>query len=74
MSSTPAGFLDPDALRKLCNGAARANAQEEFLRAERIPYKRQGATVLVLWTHVQAWIEGRERPVSRGINWGAVNA
>ena len=55
---TAAGFLNPDDLRRLTH-AARANAQEAWLKAEGIPYKRPGRDVLVLWTHVQAWIEGR---------------
>lgn len=67
------GFLDKPALRQL-TGAARANAQEEFLKAKGIPYKRDGREILVLWVHVQAYIEGRERPRSQGINWAAVNA
>lgn len=68
---TAQGFLDKPALRQL-TGAARANTQEEFLKAESIPYKRRGSEVLVLWIHVQAWTEGRERPRSQGINWAAV--
>lgn len=55
---TAVGFLDPDDLRRLTH-AARANAQEAWLKAEGIPYKRPGRDVLVLWAHVQAWIEDR---------------
>ncbi|MBT9467117.1 DUF4224 domain-containing protein [Hydrogenophaga sp.] len=55
---TAGGFLDKDDLHRL-TGAARANAQEAWLKAEGIPCKRQGTGVLVLWTHVHAWVEGR---------------
>jgi hypothetical protein len=51
------GFLDDEALRRL-TGWARANDQEAWLKREGLPYKR-GKHVLVLWVHVQAWIEGR---------------
>lgn len=52
------GFLDDGALRRL-TGRARANDQEQWLKAEGLPYKRQGKHLLVMWTHIQAWIEGR---------------
>ncbi len=53
---TPIGFLNPEDLRRL-TGRARANGQEEWLKAEGIPHKRQGSDMLVMWAHVQAWIE-----------------
>lgn len=65
------GFLHKDDLRRL-TGAARANAQEEFLKAQGIPYKRHGTEVLVLWVHVQGWMEGKSRPPVGRINWAAL--
>lgn len=55
---TTGGFLDADDLRHLTH-AARANGQEAWLKARGVPFKREGTKLIVLWTHVQAWIEGR---------------
>lgn len=66
------GFLDKADLRRLCGGKARANAQEAFLKAKAIPYKREGNDITVMWVHVQAYHEGTHRPRSQGINWAAV--
>jgi hypothetical protein len=52
------GFLSPDDLRRL-TGRARAAGQEEWLKSEGLPHKRRGSDVLVMWVHVQGWIEGR---------------
>jgi hypothetical protein len=55
------------------SGHGRVAAQERWLQAEGIPFKRNGkGELVVLWIHVQAWVEGRERPAGRGINWAAV--
>ena len=53
-----AGFLDKDDLRKMTH-AAYLSSQEEWLKAEGIPYKRTGRNLLVLWAHVRNWVEGR---------------
>lgn len=55
------GFLSPEDLRRM-TGRVRANGQEEWLKVEGIPHKRQGSDMLVMWVHVQAWIEGRFTP------------
>lgn len=55
---SPTGFLDKDALRHL-TGKAQVSTQDEWLRNRNIPYKREGSRLLVMWTHVEAWIEGR---------------
>lgn len=54
-----AGFLSREALRQLTD-CARQAGQEEWLRAEGIPFKlsRKGELV-VCWKHVHEWIEGR---------------
>lgn len=68
---TQGGFLDRDDLRRL-TGAARANAQAAWLKAEGIPFKREGSRVIVVWLHVHAWLEGRPVVSSNGPNWAAV--
>ncbi len=55
---TPTGFLSPEDLRRM-TGRARANGQEEWLKSEGIPHRRQGSDMLVMWVHVEGWIEGR---------------
>lgn len=68
------GFLDGEDLRQL-TGMARVSAQAGWLKEQGIPYRTNGKDALVVcWTHVHAWIEGRDRPASRGINWSALNA
>lgn len=68
------GFLDKPALRQLTGRGTRAG-QLEWLKAEGIPCRANGKDELVVsWTHVNAWLEGRERPTGRGINWAALNA
>jgi len=65
------GNLTKAELRSV-SGAARDAAQERWLKAEGIPFKRNAkGELVVLWVHVQAWVEGRERPTGRGINWAA---
>lgn len=56
------GFLNKEDVRRLALGRARADAQEAWLKQEGIPFKRQGKEILVLWTHVHNWIEGRPSP------------
>jgi hypothetical protein len=42
------------------SGMARDSAQERWLRAEGIPFRRNArGELVVLWTHVTAWVEGR---------------
>lgn len=55
---TTGGFLDSDDLHRL-TGAARANGQEAWLKAEGVPHRREGRNLIVLWVHVQAWVERR---------------
>lgn len=64
------GFLSREDVRRL-TGAARASGQEAWLRSQSIPCKRRDSEVLVLWTHVEAWIEDRQTPVPVGPNWAA---
>lgn len=68
------GFLSKPDLRQL-TGAATRTGQTAWLEREGIPWKPNGKDeVLVTWGHVNAWMEGRERTVGRGINWAALNA
>lgn len=72
MSST--GFLSKTDLRQLTGAAVQAR-QIDWLRREGVPFRPNGKDELIVaWTHVHAWLEGRARPVSGGINWAAVNA
>jgi hypothetical protein len=65
------GLLSKADLRQL-TGRVPVAAQEAWLRAEGIPCRRNGKSELVVaWTHVHAWLEGKERPRSQGINWAA---
>lgn len=68
---TTSGFLDSDDLRQL-TGAARAAAQEAWLRERAVPCKREGRRVIVLWIHVTAWLEGRPVVSSNGPDWSKV--
>lgn len=68
------GFLTKPELRRLTGAATRAG-QVAWLEREGIPFKPNGKDeLLVTWGHVNAWLEGRERTVGRGINWAAQNA
>lgn len=68
------GFLEKPDLRRLTGAGTRAG-QIAWLQREGIPWKPNGKDeLLVTWPHVTAWMEGRERPASRGINWAAQNA
>lgn len=52
------GFLTKAELRRFTGAAWRAR-QREKLRERGIPFKEEGEDTLVLWVHVQAWIEDR---------------
>lgn len=54
------------------SGAGTRAGQIAWLEREGIPWKPNGKEdLVVLWLHVQQWVEGRQRPVGRGINWSA---
>lgn len=65
------GFLAEEDIRRL-TGVARASEQVKWLHLAGIPFKRRGAVVLVLWTHVEQWIEGKPTTARTGINWAAL--
>ncbi len=67
------GFLADEDVRRL-TGFARASGQESWLKTAGIPFKRRGPVVLVLWTHVEQWIEGKPLRVSTGPNFSAINS
>jgi hypothetical protein len=52
------GFLTNNDIQWL-TGAAWSSRQEAWLKAESIPYKKHGSRVIVCWTHVEAYIEGK---------------
>jgi hypothetical protein len=66
-------FLDASELHQL-TGAARANAQEAWLKTEGIPYQRRDNRVIVCRVHARAWVEGRPVVSSSGPNWDAARA
>jgi hypothetical protein len=42
------------------SGRARIDAQEAWFREKGIPFQRNGrGDLVVLWTHVKDWVEGR---------------
>lgn len=66
------GVLTKPELKAVSGFGTRAG-QTAWLQREGIPFKLNGRDELVVtWAHVNAWIEGRERPRSQGINWAAV--
>lgn len=67
------GLLSKPELKSVSGFTSRA-LQRAWLEKEGIPHKLNGKDeIVVTWAHVNAWIEGRERPsVGRGINWAAV--
>jgi hypothetical protein len=70
----PASGVTVDRHQTLTGAGTRAG-QLAWLQREGIPCRPNGKDeLLVTWAHVNAWMEGRERPASRGINWAAQNA
>lgn len=68
------GFLTKPELKRFTGRGTRAG-QIAWLQREGVPFRPNGKDeLLVSWTHATAWLEGRERPASRGINWAALNA
>jgi hypothetical protein len=65
-------FLGKPELRKL-TGAARVNTQERWLSEQGVPYRRDGARLIVSRHHVRLWLERAHVPQGRGINWEALN-
>jgi len=65
-------FLDKPELHQL-TGYARAKAQAAWLRAEGIPFKQNGAGLVVCRIHARNWVEGKPAVVSSGdFNWSSV--
>jgi hypothetical protein len=53
------GELSRESL-KAVSGRALSSAQEEWFRSQGIPCKRNGrGDLVVLWRHVEQWVEGR---------------
>lgn len=71
MAMSGTGILTKAEL-KAVSGAGTRVGQIAWLEHEGIPWKPNGKEELVvLWVHVQQWVEGRQRPTGRGINWAA---
>lgn len=63
--------LVTDELHSL-TGWRRASDQGRWLAARGIPHQVDGRRVIVLWTHVNAWIEGKPAASYVAPNWSAV--
>lgn len=63
-------FLSTQSLHDL-TGYARANKQAEFLKANGIPHRVDGARIIVAQKHALNWLEGK-RVAFGEINFGAV--
>lgn len=57
------GVLDRVALRQF-TGKVWRSAQRAKLRERGIPFQVDGDETVVLWKHVEAWVEGRPTAVS----------
>lgn len=57
-------LLSPEELRSLTNRARRAD-QEAWLRERSIPFRWDGARLLVSRSMADQWLSGRELPVYR---------
>lgn len=64
-------FLDKVEIRAL-TGAGRREAQERWLAAQGLPYRRDGVRLIVSRHHVRLWLERKHVPQSSGINWSAI--
>lgn len=50
-------------------GRAQVNKQQEWLEAQGIAHRRDGARLIVSRHHVRRWLEGEEQPVRGEICW-----
>lgn len=64
-------LLSADEVRALTQ-RARRDGQVEMLKAEGIPHRIVGGSVIVARVHVLAWLEGRPVAQSREPNFGAI--
>lgn len=64
-------FLNQQELHQL-TGYARAPSQVEWLRSNGVPHRSSGTRLIVLHSHVRAWVEGKHVATFAGPNWGAV--
>ena len=65
-------FLDKGEMRQL-TGRAQVNKQQEWLEAQGIAHRRDGARLIVSRHHVRLWLERKHVPQRRGFNWAALN-
>jgi hypothetical protein len=63
--------LSPDELREL-TGYARRGAQSEWLTVNGIPFRLDGARLLVARVHAEAWLGGKEVMQPKGFDLSAV--
>ena len=64
-------YLAPADLHTL-TGYARPGRQAEWLKANGVPHRVDGARVIVSHSHVRSWLEGRTVVSSAGIDWSTV--
>ncbi len=64
-------LLSPSEIKAL-TGSASPDAQERFLKAEGIPYRRRDRRILVSRFHTREWLAGRTVTPSRGVNLALV--
>lgn len=60
-------FLSAAEIVRLCGGRKHRDAQLEFLRSERIPFKLVRRELLISRHHVRAWLSGESLPRSSGV-------
>ena len=64
-------YLDNTDLHKL-TGYARPGKQAEWLKANGVAHRVDGARIIVSHVHARMWLEGRTVTHSTGPNWGTV--
>jgi hypothetical protein len=68
---TPGELLTNEEIRTLAGCNVR-DAQARKLEELGVPYKRDGARMLVSRAHVRQWLLGQELRQSSGVNMGAI--
>lgn len=64
-------YLDSRELKLLTDYAYKSR-QAEWLKLKGIPFKLDGARLVVAKTHVQNWIEGKQITRRQGMNLAAI--
>lgn len=64
-------YLSSQELHQL-TGYARTTQQSAWLKFRGIPFKQDGARIIVSRVHVQGWLEGRQTMARNGMNVAAI--